>query len=708
MLAGFLFGLLVLIGAALLLARSVATLQDARVLAKHARSELETLVSFLATIEDAETGQRGYLLTGDSTYLAPYTEARHVIGDQIAQLDSLTAADPSEHVVVIALRGHVAVKMGELAESIRLRAKGPDASRVLVLSGAGQREMVSIRTLVETIRQVERRRLDEHLQAFTSGVAALVVHLGVAIGLQFALLGILFVLTRRDQVFRAAATASLTHEREFLRALLESLSEGVAATDNSGRPTMINRALRELFGVEVLPGTDAGWADVRSRVRDAEALGTTLPMESLPLQRAVSGERVDGMAFAFVPPGTAPGEAPLTGARYLVANGQPIRDAAGQQVGAVVAFRDVTQEYVASAALQASEERFRRLSDAATDGVIVSRDGNILEVNAAWCRMCGADESTLIGRPIIEMVSPDDREAVARIIRENRRVTYSITCLRADGTTFDGQVTGRPIIYRGARARISIIRDVSEWTRVSRLKNEFVSTVSHELRTPLTSIHGALKLVASGAVGALPTRVAQLMTIARTNCERLVRLINDMLDLEKIEAGRLELRPVTLAPADVVRSTLDGIRAMAEEYRMRLDERVDARRPFNGDRDRIIQVLTNLISNAIKFAPPGTVIFVTATDYIASGEDRVRFAVTNVGAGIQPSDVALLFTRFQQLDGSDARHRGGTGLGLAISKAIVEQHGGTIGVLSEPGVETTFWFELPVTVAAATLVEVSH
>jgi signal transduction histidine kinase len=263
-------------------------------------------------------------------------------------------------------------------------------------------------------------------------------------------------------------------------------------------------------------------------------------------------------------------------------------------------------------------------------------------------------------------------------------------------------------VYRGAPARISIIRDVTEWTRVSRLKNEFVSTVSHELRTPLTSIHGALKLVASGAVGALPPRVAQLMTIARTNCERLVRLVNDMLDLEKIEAGRLELRPITLAPADVVRSTMDGIRAMAEEYRMRLVERVDAHRTFSGDRDRIIQVLTNLISNAIKFAPPDTVVSVTATHPVLRAEERVRFAVTNAGPGIQPSDVALLFTRFQQLDGSDARRRGGTGLGLAISKAIVEEHGGTIGVHSEPGVETTFWFELPVTVpAAASLAELA-
>jgi PAS domain S-box-containing protein len=707
-LAGFLLGLLVLTSAALLLARSVATLQRERVLAGHARSELEALVSFLATAEEAETGQRGYLLTGDSTYLAPYNAARRTLDDQISNLETLAANDPTERAALAALRAHVTVKMAELAETIRVRAGSMAAARALVQSGTGQREMVAIRTLVDRLRQEERQRLDEHLHAYTSSVVALVINLAIAIALQFVLLGILFLFTRRDHAFRTAATVRLTNEREFLSALLDNLSEGVAATDQDGRPTMSNRAFRELFGVDVLPATDAEWADVWSRVRDTGALGATIPMSALPLHRAARGERVVGAPLAFVPPGTPAGDVPGPGVRYLVANGQPIRDAAGLQVGAVVAFRDVTQEYVATAALQASEERFRRLSDAATDGVIVSRDGTILEVNAAWCRMCRADESALIGAPILQMVSAEDRDAVARIVRENRRVTYSVTCLRVDGTTFDGQVTGRPIVYRGAPARISIIRDVSEWTRVNRLKNEFVSTVSHELRTPLTSIHGALKLIASGAVGAVPTRVAQLMTIARTNSERLVRLVNDMLDLEKIEAGRLELRPIMLLPADVVRSTLDGIRAMAEEYRMRLEERVDAHRTFSGDRDRIIQVLTNLISNAIKFAAPDTVISVAATHPVVPAEGRVRFTVTNAGPGIRPSDVALLFTRFQQLDGSDARHRGGTGLGLAISKEIVEQHGGTIGVHSEPGVETTFWFELPVAVPTASLAELAR
>jgi PAS domain S-box-containing protein len=693
-LAGFLLGLFVLVSAAGLLARSITTLQAERQPAKHARNELEVLVSFLATAEDAETGQRGYLLTGDSTYLAPYETARRTIDSQVATLDSLTAQDPTEHAAVVALRTHVTAKMAELAETIQERAASPQAARARVLEGAGQRDMTAIRKLIGALRQEERQRLDAHLVAYTSGVRALLINLAVAITLQFLLLGILFLFIRRDQAFRTGANARLTHEREFLRALLENLSEGVIATDVDGLPTMSSRVFRDLFGVDVIPETTGEWADIQSRIRDIDVPEITLSASAMPLRRAAGGEHVVNAAFAFAPPGTKVGERPGSGTRYIVANGQPILESSGRQVGAVVAFRDMTQEYLANAAMQASEERFRRLSDAATDGVIVSRDGIILEVNAAWCRMCGADESVLIGTPVINAVAPSDRDAVARMVRENRTVTYSLTCLRADGTTFDGQVTARPIIYRGETARISVVRDVTEWTRVNRLKSEFVSTVSHELRTPLTSIHGAIKLVASGAVAPLPAKVQQLLSIAHTNCERLVRLVNDMLDLDKIEAGKLEMRTTALAPADVVRPALDGIRAMAEEYRMRLDDRIDTERPFKGDRDRIIQVLTNLLSNAVKFAAPGTMVSISATHAVGP-RDRIRFAVTNEGPGIQPSDVALLFTRFQQLDGSDARHRGGTGLGLAISKAIIEEHGGTIGVDSQPGATTTFWFELP-------------
>jgi signal transduction histidine kinase len=243
----------------------------------------------------------------------------------------------------------------------------------------------------------------------------------------------------------------------------------------------------------------------------------------------------------------------------------------------------------------------------------------------------------------------------------------------------------------------TIMRDLSEWKKLDRMKNEFVSTVSHELRTPLTSIRGALGLLEAGVTGALSDKGIDLVHVARENCERLIRLINDMLDLDKIEAGVLSLDLVDLAPADVVQATLDGIAGMAVVYGIRLEQVVASTPMIRVDRDRIVQVLTNLVSNAIKFSPTGSAVSVAVT----ATNDRVRFAVENPGQGIPTADREKLFRRFQQLDGADNRQRGGTGLGLAIAKAIVEQHEGRIGFESEPGVRTTFWVDLPLHQARA-------
>jgi PAS domain S-box-containing protein len=344
--------------------------------------------------------------------------------------------------------------------------------------------------------------------------------------------------------------------------------------------------------------------------------------------------------------------------------------------------------------LAQSEARFRRLSDASTDGVVISRAGLVLEVNAAWCRMFGLSEQEAVGTRAEEYIALPERDAARRLMVENRPLTHLLTLLRPDGTTFEAEVSGRPIDYGGLAARISIVRDVSAWMRVNRLKSEFVSTVSHELRTPLTAIHGSLRLLESGAVPADSAQGAQLVTMARANSERLVRLINDMLDLDKIEAGRVELRRQPLIASEIVRVTLDSLTATAAEHRVTLALRVMDDTTFSADRDRTVQVLTNLVSNAIKFATPGSEVRVA----ISRDVGVVRIAVTNVGEGIAATDLSRLFGRFQQLDGSDARRHGGTGLGLAIAKAIVEQHGGRIGVESErrAGAETTFWVEMPI------------
>ena len=335
---------------------------------------------------------------------------------------------------------------------------------------------------------------------------------------------------------------------------------------------------------------------------------------------------------------------------------------------------------------RAGQARLVALLDATTDFVGVANDtGEMAYINPAGRRMIGLADTESVRemslRDITATIPPKkdgvwEGESVVRT-RDGQEVPVS-------------QVIVAHTSPQGDRSVATIMRDISGWKHLDRVKSEFVSTVSHELRTPLTAIRGSLGLLEGGGITNLPPKALNLLRIARNNCDRLVRLLNDMLDLDKIEAGKLALRAVPLEPAEVVGAALDELRPMADQRAIALVEDLAPVPPVTGDRDRLIQVLTNLVSNAIKFSPAAA----TVTVSITAVEHGVRFAVHNPGPGIAPHDMPRLFGRFQQLDGSDRRRHGGTGLGLAIAKAIVEQHEGTIGVESDPGAGTTFWFVL--------------
>jgi len=475
---------------------------------------------------------------------------------------------------------------------------------------------------------------------------------------------------------------------------LEATTDFVGIGNGKGRGVYVNRAGRRMIGIG--PDDDVslmGLSAILSPAARQHQINTALPA-------AIRDGVWEGETTLQTRDGR---EIPVS--QVLVAH----KSSQGGVWFVSTILRDISVQRRREAELRESEERFRMLSDASTDGIAVARAGQFLEVNRAWCRMFGYTESELEDIPEAAMVVPEERSRLYYIISKNIPSTRQVVCLRKDGSTFEAEVAGTPIVYKGSPARITVMRDISEWKRLDRMKSEFVSTVSHELRTPLTSIRGALGLLESGVGGALTPQAQDLVRIGRGNTERLIRLIGDMLDLDKIEAGRLELHLSTLMPAELVRTAVDGVQVIAEQFQVRIEEHVEAHRTLEGDHDRVIQVLTNFLSNAVKFSPPGSVVRVSAVmadtgvpdSIVAAGGGRtagrapVRFVVENPGPGIAPGDIRLLFRRFQQLDGSDGRQRGGTGLGLAISKAIVEQHGGRIGVESEPGRKTTFWFELP-------------
>jgi PAS domain S-box-containing protein len=236
-----------------------------------------------------------------------------------------------------------------------------------------------------------------------------------------------------------------------------------------------------------------------------------------------------------------------------------------------------------------------------------------------------------------------------------------------------------------------ISRDVTGRKEVERRVSEFYSSVSHELRTPLTSIRAALGLIEGGLAGDINERVGQLVKIARTESDRLIRLINDILDIRKIEAGKLELKIEPVPATTLVEASLDACRGMAEESAVRVLCEIEGSKEIPCDKDRVVQVIANLLSNAIKFSRSNSEVLIR----VDQKDELTKFSVEDKGPGIMKSDLPRLFEKFQQLDSSDSRFKGGTGLGLAISKAIVEEHKGKIGVDTVYGEGSTFWFELP-------------
>jgi PAS domain S-box-containing protein len=345
-------------------------------------------------------------------------------------------------------------------------------------------------------------------------------------------------------------------------------------------------------------------------------------------------------------------------------------------------------------ALTASEARHRAVLENMLGGLLVVDERGFIETaNAEAERIFGFARDQLLGQHLSLLMplsmGPDYQATLREAFKKAISRITEWEGRRRNGELFPFELAMYQFETPAGKRYGGHIRDLSERREVERLKKEFVAVVSHELRTPLTSIRGSLSLLAGGALGELPDEAREVVAIADRNTVRLIHLINDILDLERLEAGRMPMY-VSLHPLHgVCERAVEAVRAMGDLQGVRIDNLPTGAHVL-ADADRLVQVLVNLLSNAVKFSPRGSAVTVSAHEEGGWVEVRVQ----DHGRGIPQSHRDAIFQRFQQVESSDGRQKGGTGLGLPICKAIVEQLGGSMGVASEMGQGSTFWFRL--------------
>ena len=351
--------------------------------------------------------------------------------------------------------------------------------------------------------------------------------------------------------------------------------------------------------------------------------------------------------------------------------------------------------------VEASGRKLALFADRAPIAVLeLDIEGRMTQVNPGAELLFGYAGAEMVGGKVQDhLVLPElraefDRQWAKLISSREPLAGLKIRSPRRDGLQVVCEWTVTPLVNPEGTilAVIAQGQDVTRQLEAERMKKEFTSTLSHELRTPLTSIIGSLQLINSGVLGDLSQDVAELTGVAERNGTRLLDLINDLLDIEKIESGKLTLVPEVFKLGELMRESLVLNKAFGERFKVRMELLGSLQdRTVHADRKRLLQVMTNLLSNAAKFSPEGGVVEVTMEE---SGPN-VRVGVHDRGPGIPESFRGRIFGRFAQADSTTVRQKSGTGLGLAISKRLVEMMQGRIGFEPRAGGGTTFWFELP-------------
>lgn len=351
---------------------------------------------------------------------------------------------------------------------------------------------------------------------------------------------------------------------------------------------------------------------------------------------------------------------------------------------------DNTAHKQAEQALSESEATKNQILRAIPDLIIwMNADGTCLDLIESSSQPTLYPQLEAIGKNSLQLLPPDLAQARIKAIEQARESGEMIVYEQQFPFSNTMRYEEVRVISVGDRVLV-MVRDISDRHRIDRLKNEFISVVSHELRTPLTAIQGCLGLLETGIYDQRPEKAKRMLHLALLNSDRLVRLVNDILDLERLDSGKVELIKEKCNAQELIQKAVEGVSAIADQNGVTLSIEPTDLQVWAAP-DPIIQTLTNLICNAIKFSPPDSTVSIS----VQAQPDAVLFQIKDHGRGIPTEKLETVFGRFQQVDVSDSRQKGGTGLGLAICQSIVQQHGGNIWAESILGQGSIFCFTLP-------------
>ena len=660
----------------------------------------------LAVVKDAETGQRGYLLTGDEAYLEPYEDALRRFKPVAAHLDDLTAGNRDEHARFIALSASADAKIAELKRTVALTKSGDrTAALAAVRTGSGKALMDDVRKNAAAIRETEDKLFEQHGADMRQGVSTAIGSLVITAGVGLLLVSIAFVLSQRSIDARLRAAETIDKQREYLRVTLASIGDAVITTAADGRIDYLNAVAESLTGWSLQEVVGQPLESVFRIVNEQ----TRQPVEN-PAIRALKDGVIVGLANHTVLIRKDGSECPIDD------SAAPIKTAAGAVAGCVLIFRDVSdrRRLAREEANRLRAARFLASIVESSEDAIVSKslDGTIQTWNAAAERLFGYTAAEAIGRHIL-LVIPADRtteeDAIIARIRSGERVDhFETTRLRKDGQPVPVSLTISPIrdeagnivgaskiarnIMDRKQAEARIYGLLGELKNADRRKDEFLAMLAHELRGPLAPVRNTLEMLRLS--GGFDDSVRQSYAVMDRQLAHLVRLVDDLIDVSRITRGTIALRKAPVELASIIHHSVEASRPLAEAGRHQLDVTLPSE-PIHvqGDATRLAQIFSNILNNACKYTEPGGHIGLTAER--VNGDAVVT--ITDTGAGIPTDKLSDIFELFTQVDRTLERSQGGLGLGLALAKRLVEMHEGSIEAFSNgPGTGSRFVVRLPV------------